>query len=186
MTRDERTVSLAVLLLIVYAVLNFVQSGMLIIPFPLNEVIFFMVTIIFAIRHYKYSFFTALFSCCYAVLAMLTSEFFWSFFMSEEQFDRFFQSSSPDVIALMSNVVLLIWSGVQLIRPENKLRSAFFLLFFLLMSSALILSEPILMIITLLIPFTLQFKYKDLAPFHMLWLLQAVLMTMKEVMLLLA
>ncbi len=186
MTRDERTVSLAILMLIVYAVLNFVQSGMLIVPFPLNEVIFFIVTLIFAIRHYKYSFFTVLFSCCYAVLAMLTSEFFWSFFMSEEQFDRFFQSSLPDVIALMSNVALLIWSGVQIIRPENKFRSAFFLLFFLLMSSALILSEPVLMIVTLFIPYTLHFKHKDIAPFHMLWLLQAVLMTMKEVMLLLA
>jgi hypothetical protein len=186
MTRDERTVVLAILVTVFYAVLAFIQTGMMIFPFPLNETIFLTVAIIFATRHYKTNFFTVLFSSAYATMALLTSEFFWSIFMNEQQFQEFYSGSSPDVIALTSSVLMIIWAGVQIVRPENKIRSLWFLLFFILLSLSLLWSEPLILLPTLLVPFVLRFKYSDIAPFHLLWLLLALLLTSKLIMLRLA
>lgn len=50
MTREERTVLLAMLVPIAFGAIMYVEQGSFIFPFPLNEVVFFIASIAFAVR----------------------------------------------------------------------------------------------------------------------------------------
>lgn len=183
MTRDEKTVLLAAIIPIIYAVIMFLEKGMFIFPFPLNEVIFAAVSIIFAIRLRNYYMLQVSFSVAYALFNLLSVEFVWTLFLDGEQMHNLIESGSLDLIKLISVILLVIWGGISLVRAEDRVRSLFFVVFFAFLASATVFHQPLLGIIACLVPFGAAFRYKDLFPFHLLWLLLAILSTMKTIML---
>ena len=183
MTKQERTVLLAVLVPIIFGAITLIEKGMFILPFPLNEVIFFIAALVFAFQLRKHFVLQIAFSLGFAFFNLLSAEFLWSFLISEQTYLTFLERGTFDLIKLLSLVLLMIWGAISLIRAEDKLRSSIFLVFFALLSASEAFHLPELAIISFLVPFLAGFRYKDLYPYNLLWLLLALLNTMKVIML---
>jgi hypothetical protein len=80
MTREERTVLLAMLVPIAFGAIMYVEHGTFIYPFPLNEVVFFIASIAFAIRTQLFYRTKSIFSLGFAFLNLIGTDFFWTFF----------------------------------------------------------------------------------------------------------
>jgi hypothetical protein len=186
MRTEERTIFLSVLIPFVYGSIFWLETGTFIFPFPLNEFIFAAITAFFAVKHYSRYPLNSIFSAAFAFMNLLSSEFFWSFFVDQVRLLEITENGTLDLIRLMSIFLLMIWAGIGLVRAEDKIRSALFLIFFILFSSGLIYQIYPLTILALLVPFAASFKYRDLYPFHLLWLLLSILETMKVSMLMIA
>lgn len=183
MRTEERTVAIAVLIPLLFGLLIFLDAGSFIIPFPLNEVIFASVAFYFAFKHHKHFILQSAFSSAFALFNLLSTEYFWSLFVNGNQMYSLFESGTIDLIKLLASVLLIIWAGISFVRGDNRIRSTIFLLFFVLYTAGLIFEQFPLMILATLCPFIASFKYKDLYPFHLLWLLLTLLNLMKMVML---
>lgn len=186
MRREERAVTLAILIPLIYGLMNLIDKGSFIVPFPLNEFIFLIVAIVFATRLYRHYLLQSSFSVAFGFFQLISTEFFWSLFLSDQQMFSLVEGTTLDLIKLLSATILVIWGGITFIRAEDKIRSSIFLLFFGLFASSAIFHEPITGVLAFLTPFVASFKYKDLYPYHLLWLLLAALSTMKAIMLLLS
>jgi hypothetical protein len=185
MRTEERTVTLAVLIPLMFALLIFLDSGSFIFPFPLNEVIFAVVAFFFCFKHRKHFMLQSIFAGAFAFFNLLSTEYFWSLFLNGEQLSSLFEAGTIDLIRLLAYVLLIIWAGIGLVRGEDKIRSTIFLLFFVLFAAGLIFEIYLLYVLATLIPFVASFRYRDLYPFHLLWLLYSILSLMKLSMFLL-
>lgn len=186
MRTEERTVTLAVLIPLMFGLLIYIETGAFIIPFPLNEAIFASVAFFFSFKHGKHFMLQSIFASAFALFNLLSTEYFWSLFLNGEQLYSLFEAGTIDLIRLLAHVLLIIWAGIGLVRGDDKVRSTVFLLFFVLMSAGLIYEIYVIYVIATLIPFIASFRYRDLYPFHLLWLLYSILSLMKLSMLLLA
>jgi hypothetical protein len=186
MRREERTVTLAILVPLIYGLMNLFDKGAFILPFPLNEMIFLIVAIVFAVRLHKHFLLQSAFSVAFGLFQLLSTEFFWSLFLPDKQMISLVEGTTLDLVKLLSSTILIVWGGITFIRAEDKKRSALFLVFFSLFAFSAIFHEPITGVLAFLTPFAASFKYKDLYPFHLLWLLLGALATMKAAMLIIA
>jgi hypothetical protein len=186
MRTEERSVLIAVLIPLFYGILMLIEYGSIVLPFPLNEVIFASVALYFGLRHHKHFVLQSTFSSAFAVFNLLSSEFFWTTFLDHDQMSSMVTGGTMDLLKLMSSVFMILWGGICLVRGSDKVRSSLFLVFFILYSAAMIYGIYPLLILSALVPFVASFKYKDLYPFHLLWLLFSFLETMKMVMLIYA
>jgi hypothetical protein len=184
MRTEERTVTLAVLIPLFFGLLILFETGSFIIPFPLNEVIFAIVAFFFSFRLYKHFMLQSIFSAAFALFNLLSTEYFWSFFLSGDQFLLLYEAGTIDLLGLLAAVLMVIWAGISLVRGDDKTRSIIFLIFFVLYSAGLIFYLYPLVILASLVPFIASFRYRDLYPFHLLWLLYGILSLMKLSMLL--
>ena len=86
MRTEERTIFLSVLIPFVYGSIFWLETGTFIFPFPLNEFIFAAITAFFAVKHYSRYPLNSIFSAAFAFMNLLSSEFFWSFFVDQVMF----------------------------------------------------------------------------------------------------
>jgi hypothetical protein len=183
MTRQERTIAIAVLIPLLYGLQIYFTQGSFILPFPLIELIFFIVAVVFGIQLYKFRFLESVFSLAFAFFQLLSSEVFWSFILQQETLTELADGPLLGLASILSYTLLVIWGGISLIRPTDKARSSVFIPFLALISAGLIFRSEPLIILSALVPFIAHFKYKELAPYHLLWLLFALLETMRLAML---
>lgn len=183
MRNEEKTVTIAVLIPLLFGLLIFFETGSFILPFPLNEAIFAAVTFYFSYKHRKHYVLQSIFSTSFALFNLLSTEYFWSLFLNGQQLWSLYEGGTIDLIRLLASVLMIIWAGISLVRGDDKIRSTTFLLFFVLFSSGLIFEIYPIMILATLIPFAASFRYRDLYPFHLLWLLYSILSLMKLSML---
>lgn len=186
MRTEERTVTLAILIPLIFGLLIYLETGAFIIPFPLNEVIFAVVAFYFSAKHRKHFMLQSIFASAFAFFNVLTAEYFWSLFLNGEQLYSLFEAGTIDLIRLLANVLLIIWAGIGLVRGDDKIRSSIFLTFFVVLSAGLIFELYPIYILATIVPFAASFKYRDLYPFHLLWFLFSALSIMKLSMLMLA
>lgn len=184
MRTEESTVTLAALIPLMFGLLIYLETGSFIIPFPLNEAIFAVVASFFAFKYRKLFMLQSVFASAFAFFNLLSTEYFWSLFLTGEQLYSLFEAGTIDLIRLLAHVLMIIWAGVGLVRGEDKIRSTVFLLFFLLLSAGLIFEIYPIYVIATLVPFMASFRYRDIYPFHLLWLLYSILSIMKLSMLL--
>lgn len=183
MTKQERIVAIAVLIPFMFGLQVLLTDGAFIFPFPLNEFIFFAAAIIFAIQLYKFRLLESIFSTAFALFQLLSAELFWTFFLSGDQLEGLSDGPILGLVSIIAYSLLIIWAGVALIRPSDKFRSLIFIGFIGLLSAGLIFRAEHFIVAGSLLPFIAHFKYKELAPYHLLWLLFAILETMRLVML---
>lgn len=183
MTREERTVLLAMLVPIAFGAIMYVEQGSFIFPFPLNEVVFFIASIAFAVRTRLYFRTKSIFSLGFAFFNLIGTQFFWSFFLPDTKIEQLAASGTLDVLKLIGLVLLVIWAGITLVKGKDAFSNALFVAFFVTLSASEIFQQPVLQIVATLIPFASVFKYKDHFPYHLLWLLLSLLSLMKLVML---
>jgi len=185
MIREERAVLLGILTLIGFAFLVFLEFGSFIYPFPLNEVVFLIVSIQFFIWNQKqFRLVTGLFLCS-ALSALLASEFFWSLFVDQDTWEFLYHGIWLDIFKLMNLAItlILIFFSLRTVISNVYSRS-----WTLIIPLALFISsapyDPILETIAYVGMGIVAIIWKPFAPTHQLWVLLAGLYAMKLAMLL--
>jgi hypothetical protein len=88
MSKESRSVFLAGLTLVTFALIGYFKDGGIVFPFPLNEFIFFFVIVQFTFWHYKKGILPVIFLLS-AILGIASNLFMWEIFLSPESLDSF-------------------------------------------------------------------------------------------------
>ena len=181
MSKEQRAVFIGVLITLVYPATLWIEKGILVYPFPLNEFIFFVVSAQVIFLNYKERKSTAFISGLTALFFLLTSPYFWTFFLSDFTISRFLDGGIYEMVKLSYHILLLIWM-VHTIIDINGTKK--YIVLFVLTSMFLI--SPIFwlpligtsaVIGTAIVASIYQLK----KPFNLLWLLLAYLALMKDI-----
>lgn len=184
MTREARTVFLVVLTLLFYAFYYLFFYQTFIFPFPLNESIFFGVSLQFAVWNWKINRLLVGSSVLFALLNVIATQFFWSFFLKDTSLLELIESNYLLGINLIAFLPLLSWIYCYCKEVSNSTKFflsgiAAFGLF-----SAHLFNLPFLQILVFAGLFFLGVRSKGKGTNHYLWLLLAVLGTLKLITLL--
>ena len=182
MTRQVKVVSVAILIPCIYGLIIWIETGFFALPFPLLDLIFAVTVVAFVrslTKRYPYASF---FSFAFALTHLLAQPFIWSFFIPDEDLPNFTENGTRDLFKFISACFYIGWGAVSIFRCENKFRIAYFLVFLASFSTAVVFDSNELLLFSSLMPYLLSFWYKDIQPFHLLWLLFAVFEWMKWLM----
>lgn len=183
MSKEHRSVFLVALTYLAFASIGFIQNGSFLLPFPLNELVFFLLFLRFAFWH-RTETISLLTAGIAAGASLLSSTFFWEIILSTTDQSKLFQSTFTDWTAFVSAIALLAWSihtGMQQKYTATKVLAWIGSLFLL---SHLIHPweyAPVLSSIFLCIPSFIDRAHR---PFHTLWCLLVVLELAKWISLL--
>jgi hypothetical protein len=108
MNRAERLVFLAVLTSTLYALFMWIEKGAFIFPFPLNEIIFFIVGTTYLCYNYNESLLLSLLIGGFAMCSLLCSEVFLQFFLDGASWEKFHSNVLPYLVTLQI-IVLISW-----------------------------------------------------------------------------
>lgn len=109
MTKEGKTVTLAALTVFMYGLTSFLQFKQVIFPFPLNELIFFIATIVFAKDHLKNNPKTMSLILVLGLFHILSLEFYWNIFLSNERMLNLSQSSITDYFKVGYYIGIIAW-----------------------------------------------------------------------------
>ena len=121
--REIKTVQLSIISLIMYGIINLINGG----PFaffPINELVFFGVTVYFSFHHFKESKISYLLFLLFAALALLENQLFLGFFMSNQQVNDFL--NLPVIKYLPWMIFAIIWIEIFHFFRLTKKKIAFF------------------------------------------------------------
>ncbi|MES2800151.1 MAG: hypothetical protein V4638_09040 [Bacteroidota bacterium] len=182
MNSHQRTVFLAVLIPFAFGALTFIETGGFILPFPLNEMIFAITAFIFVFRLFRSEKIISLFILLFSGFNLLSTEFIWSLFSTQESLQYYYESGVFDTMRFFSYLMLLAWLIRSFLIDFKALKLVLLLIIVSLFSIGLINQWYYLMVVATFIPFVVAFKFSYLKPFHLLWLLLSILNTMTLVM----
>ena len=179
MNREKRSVTLAILTLVVYASFLFYDTGAILFPFPLNELIVLIVSIQFLIWnwHAKKSLLVILTAA--NIFNLISTQFFWSFFMTNEQMEVFVSGISLDLLKIGYYIFLCFGLGYYFLSSTSKLNYLFFGVSLLPILLTMFTSLGIFETISFLLIALLGYKHKINYPIHLLWFLIGILQLMK-------
>jgi len=179
MNREKRSVTLAILTLLVYASFLFYDTGAILFPFPLNELIVLIISIQFLIWnwHAKKSLLVILATA--SIFNLISTQFFWSFFMTSEQMEVLILGISLDLLKIAYYLFLVIGLGVYFLTSTSKLNYLFFGVSLVPILLTMLTSIGLFETISFLLIALLGYKYTINYPVHLLWLLIGTLQLMK-------
>jgi hypothetical protein len=182
MTQEGKTVTLASTTVFMYGLVSYLQFNQVIFPFPLNEIIFLIASVLFARIHFKNSPKTISLIIGLGLLNVLSYEFYWNIFLSNDNMLSFSKSSATDIFKLFYYIGLIAWIIGTFNEIEINFRKYFSLLPITLLLSGSIFSEELTpfysqIIILLSISFVFIFVFSKLKqfPIHYLWMLLFIL-----------
>lgn len=179
MTREERTVFLAILTLFAYAGVLYLEHGVVLFPFPLNEFIFLFVVIPFSIWNRKKYPFQIILILIAAFLNLLSTQFFWSFLLNSVEMEKITEGLSLDLLKITYTIVLTAFACIYFLRSEIKLKFLFFFLVLIGFPLSIILTSSILELSVLFLIAVVGTMKKINSPLHLLWILLTSLQLMK-------
>lgn len=175
MTREVRTLFLGILTLVVYAASIFISQGSFIFPFPLNEFIFLAVSIQFLFLNWKKNRGPGLLAISAGICGVLSTQFFWTFILSQERMIEFMKGLTTDYF-LLAFYALIVVAGVGTMLKQKKgiplILSAMFLLAFV---AGVLLNHSLLLLIAYACMIASTQVKKVYVPYHLLWVLLFVL-----------
>lgn len=181
MTREERSVSLAILTLIVYSVFMYLEKGALLFPYPLNEAIFLIISFQFYWwnRHTPGKLF--LYPAVSALFNLLSTQFFWSLWLDGVQMELLTAGPLLDILKLIYFLLLGIWAihTVRLFPNSTILHGVVTAFLFLLPA---VFPIPLVELLPLVIMTIFATHYKSQNTNHLLWILLCALQIMKVTM----
>ncbi len=184
MNREERLVFLALLIPSVYALLMWLEKGLFIYPFPLNEIIFFCVSVVYLFRHYAANKLRSVLIGGFSICSLLSSEFFLQFLLDGATWESFHLSILP-YISIVQLLFLSCWFIISLYPGFIEGKPGQPLLLTSIYIMAFVCSSPLLLSICFAgIGYHLK-RHKALASQHVLWLLLGFLVGAKSITLLL-
>ncbi len=182
MTQEGKTVTLASTTVFMYGLVSYLQFNQVIFPFPLNEIIFLIASVLFARIHFKNSPKTISLIIALGLLNVLSYEFYWNIFLSNDNMISFSKSSATDIFKLFYYIGLIAWIISTFNEIEINFRKYFSLLPITLLLTGSIFSEELTpfysqIIILLSISFVFIFVFSKLKqfPIHYLWILLFIL-----------
>lgn len=175
MIREERSVSLAVLTLLVYGGMIFLEKGAFILPFPLNEFIFLIVALQFFVWNRATHLTLVLPALVAGIFNVLSTELFWSFFLNYDQLQEFSNSPWGDMLKIGFYLTTGIWLWTYLNKADFKFKLILIILLLSLLITATFFSIMWLelLVYVLVVFFGLFFNIPG--PVHLLWILLAIL-----------
>lgn len=93
--------------LFIYGLSMFIQKGMVAFPFPLNEFVFFGVTVYFSFFHFMSDKISYLLMLLIATVSLFSSQMFWSFFLDNEGMYALSESVFTDVMRISFQLLTL-------------------------------------------------------------------------------
>ena len=182
MTQEGKTVTLASTTVFMYGLVSYLQFNQVIFPFPLNEIIFLIASVLFARIHFKNSPKTISLIIALGLLNVLSYEFYWNIFLSNDNMLSFSKISATDIFKLFYYIGLIAWIIGTFNEIEINFRKYFSLLPITLLLTGSIFSEELTpfysqIIILLSISFVFIFVFSKLKqfPIHYLWILLFIL-----------
>lgn len=182
MTQEGKTVTLASTTVFMYGLVSYLQFNQVIFPFPLNEIIFLIASVLFARIHFKNSPKTISLIIALGLLNVLSYEFYWNIFLSNDNMLSFSKSSATDIFKLFYYIGLIAWIISTFNEIEINFRKYFSLLPITLLLTGSIFSEELTpfysqIIILLSVSFVFVFVFSKLKqfPIHYLWILLFIL-----------
>lgn len=121
--REKKTVQLSIISLIMYGIINLINGG----PFaffPINELVFFGVTVYFSFLHYKENKISYLLFLLFSGLALMKNQLFLGFFMSNQQVNDFL--NLPVINYLPWMIFAIIWIEIFHFFRLTKKKIVFF------------------------------------------------------------
>jgi hypothetical protein len=181
MTREERSVSLAILTLIVYSVFMLLEKGALLFPYPLNEIIFLIISIQFLWWNREKPSDLIILPALGALINLFSTQFFWSLRFDSVQMEQLTSGPLLDIAKLIYYLILAGWA----VRTVRKFPNASFLHYFLAAILFLLpafFPYPLIEFFPLLVMAFFAIRYKNQNTNHLLWILLAALQLMKVAM----
>lgn len=179
MTREERSVTLAILTLFVYAGWQFFEKSAILFPFPLNEIIFLIIVIQFSIWNWKTHRIQLIFALLAGVFHLISTQFFWSFFMDFESMEKLVNGISLDIFALIYYFLMLIWMSIFFLKSTIQYKYILTIAAIMLTISTLILPNVLLESLIWISIAIIGVLGKLHSPIYLLWVLIATLQIMK-------
>ena len=179
MNREERAVALAILTLIVYAGFLFYDTGAILFPFPLNELIVLIVSIQFLIWNWKSKRTLLILLTIASIFNFISTQFFWSFFLRPEQMELLVSGIKLDMLKICYYIFISLGLGFYFLTSSSKNKLLFFGITLLPILLSMFMSISIFETISFFSISLIGFKYKINSPIHLLWLLIGTLQLMK-------
>jgi len=153
MTKEGKTVTLAALTVFMFGLTSFLQFKQVIFPFPLNELIFFIATIVFAKDHLKNNPKTMSLILVLGLFHILSLEFYWNIFFSNERMLQISQSSITDYFKVGYYIGIIAWIITTFNQVEVNFKKYLSLLPITLVLAGSILNEQLTIFYSQLILF---------------------------------
>ena len=153
MTKEGKTVTLAALTVFMFGLTSFLQFKQVIFPFPLNELIFFIATIVFAKDHLKNNPKTISLILVLGLFHILSLEFYWNIFFSNERMLQISQSSITDYFKIGYYTGIIAWIITTFNHVEVNFKKYLSLLPITLVLAGSILNEQLTIFYSQLILF---------------------------------
>lgn len=179
MTREERSVTLAILTLFVYAGWQYFEKAAILFPFPLNEVVFLVIVVQFSIWNWKKHQIQLIFALLAGIFHLISTQFFWSFFMNFASMEKLVNGISLDIFALIYYFLMLVWMSIFFLKSTLPYKYALTIAAITLTISALILPNGFLETLIWISIAIIGVVGKLHSPIYLLWVLIAALQIMK-------
>ena len=153
----------------------YIEHKTLIFPFPLNESLFFLVSLYFLYRNHVALKTVGILAIASGFFALLSNQFFWSFFLDGERLERLFNSGLTDFFRLLFFIFLLCWAVVTTVNEESAHKYWFMGGIILCLLTALYVQMALVLFAVYLL-ISCFFFWRNLhAPYPWLWMLLAFL-----------
>jgi len=98
MIKEERTVFLSILTLLLYVIVNLVEKGIFAFPYPLNEPIVLIVSFTFFYWHYKKHYRLILLFGLSILFRLFSQNFIWNLCLSDQNYLKLTETLFPDIL----------------------------------------------------------------------------------------
>ena len=179
MSREQKVVFLGVLTTLVYAASIWVERGVFLYPFPLNEFIFAVVTFQVIRFNYSKNRNSALLSAICAAFFLISSPYFWTFFLSTAALSQFVEGILYQYLKLGYYVILLLWMIYTVFQIKGGSKYAYLIFIIPLFVLHPLLSMPFFETLGISVIALISTIKRIHKPYHLLWILLAYLTAMK-------
>jgi hypothetical protein len=174
MNREEKTVFLGILIPIVYGSWVFLDKGTFIFPFPLNELIFFTITLQFLLWNLKSDKIKYGLFLLTALFGLVSSDFFWTIFFDGKSYEQLMLSPLTDLFKLIQLVGLGVCLTLE-IKNDSRYKLLLFICIPALFLVGIFFSNQILILISVISTLVFSNFKRPIAPSTLLLSLFTIL-----------
>jgi hypothetical protein len=175
MTKEGKTVLLAILTLFAYAFFSFFEHQVLLFPIPLNSAVFLAVALYFSYLNYRKQNALSVLVSLIGFTSVFSNEIYWSMFLGASEMVAFSKTVTTDFIKIAYYIGLLCWIVVTFKKTTVFLFRVFGVFAILLVSIGAILNSSNLELAGLFFPFIYSIRFKEESELLKLWILLFVL-----------
>ncbi len=179
MTREVKSIRIALLTLIFYASYIFIEKGGFVLPLPLFEILFLLISCLFIAWNFKKDRGLYLLILTVSSLNLLSTQLFWSFFIDDMGMAELSNSLLLDYLRIAYYLGVLIWGTITIVSIKKNFKWLLLSCFIVCLVPAVIYSSWTLETLSFLLMFTVSFFWKRDEPTYLLWLLLSLLILMK-------